>query len=1070
MKLPVKPISILAIAISSLFLTGCGGDNPATTTTPAAPEDGSVNTAVTDAVSDKYSQVWVNIEKITAKDTSGATVIISPVGTDGIAIPLGSVNLLSLKDEILNFGDNSITEGTYSDIKVTLQADSKIVVFDLLGNKKEITPATYEMELVDTFDVTRNAVSNVLIDFDVDMWEGSIDAYVEGNLMALDQLPIKKVVNDPTNILEYKPVKVKFDQVQLVLRDGKIFSKNLKTEVEREVIFSENEDTSTLVDGQLYELEGLINSNGDIIIDEIELNYESMSVADKQKHDDDEDKILMDSVSVYGTVIMVDGDLLEVEVDRSTVIFPTATILVKVDTTVDTGTRIKHGDLVDITTGTRLKIKGEVTTSDLSYVEAYKITIKDGEINPIVGSTLTKVKIKAMVQMDANGAFTILPDTSNPTIDTVLAAEGTYKTNRSTTICLSSNEFIGATLKGLLDATTNTLSLKSIKTDQRCTSDASITKGYISGFAPTSCVAATDNNLDANITGKYTIVSYTNATSGESEFWYDKEVEIKIRKDGSTKIESESATEVADVLAVSQWITSSAAADAIFPTYAYVTGDGEITFATSSDVETSLKYVLTYENQGRYVEVKNLAGDSVLLQASGKTAYYKSIACNITINDQEDGTGSNRDLVIGTGTKWYGTSYDLEEGRRVKVVADVDGNVSSIRLGGFDNEVRPIDVLRSELSVAYDVDPLVDVDRKLAERDKISKLLRGGFDEDKVSKPKFDQDKADKDHDDHKDKDDDRNKRPTSIYFDRNIYTDSAGIEHTQRYVYDSNKGKVKIKHTNTNDLKMKYKYEITETANTYEAELEGRIVTSTGLKFDDVEGEGTVVNDTPAGRTNEQSISFTAKAVYEDSNGVEHVVTIVGLKDATNNIVTFTWADTVMTTTFDYVETSLVVDMGMTEAEYEAIWDLIEADVNSQGLETVLISPIDMTSELATKALYGYASIEELVVASKPNLVKLEPIMATHLADAKDRADYAAFYKADEVGNIIVGFNESYVNWYHKMAVGVNLDQAHEEHIIALFTLFKASIGTQAELDAMKVLIDSFGGWDVYWASIPTA
>ena len=89
-------------------------------------------------------------------------------------------------------------------------------------------------------------------------------------------------------------------------------------------------------------------------------------------------------------------------------------------------------------------------------------------------------------------------------------------------------------------------------------------------------------------------------------------------------------------------------------------------------------------------------------------------------------------------------------------------------------------------------------------------------------------------------------------------------------------------------------------------------------MKFDDVEGEGTVFNENPAGG-NEASISFTAKAEYEDASGEEHDVTIVGLKDATNNIVTFTWADTVMTTTFDYVETSLVVDMGMTEAEYEA-------------------------------------------------------------------------------------------------------------------------------------------------------
>ena len=117
-KMKVLTGSALVVAMS--LLAACGGGGGSSSTTSAVTGNSAVSLLITDAVSDRYSKVWVTIYKVTAVDGTGNTVTLYE--SQGEVVNLSELNGVAA---LLN--TQNLAAGTYDNFQVTLADEVKLV-------------------------------------------------------------------------------------------------------------------------------------------------------------------------------------------------------------------------------------------------------------------------------------------------------------------------------------------------------------------------------------------------------------------------------------------------------------------------------------------------------------------------------------------------------------------------------------------------------------------------------------------------------------------------------------------------------------------------------------------------------------------------------------------------------------------------------------------------------------------------------------------------------------------------------------------------------------------------------
>ncbi len=150
------PLMILPLPL----LTACGGGSTGSvnTLTPAS----AVSIMITDAFNQKFSKVWVNIQKVTVVDANGQTVTLydNPAGL--------ATNLTELNGVAALLNTQSLANGTYSDFKVTVAdavtlvdaATAQVIDAAIAGDGlPQIVNVMGQMDI--------NGMTTVTIDFDL---------------------------------------------------------------------------------------------------------------------------------------------------------------------------------------------------------------------------------------------------------------------------------------------------------------------------------------------------------------------------------------------------------------------------------------------------------------------------------------------------------------------------------------------------------------------------------------------------------------------------------------------------------------------------------------------------------------------------------------------------------------------------------------------------------------------------------------------------------------------------------------------------------------------------------------
>ncbi|MCF6282241.1 MAG: DUF4382 domain-containing protein [Candidatus Polarisedimenticolaceae bacterium] len=143
------------------LLSACGGGGSSSS---GQSSDGTVSVLITDNLTLAYSEVWVNVQSITATDANGQTVVLYEDATGQVHNLSQLVNIGALVDAQV------IAAGTYTSFDILLANDIKLVetagttinaTFDQTGNP------TYTMTITGSLIVDANQTTTLVLDFDL---------------------------------------------------------------------------------------------------------------------------------------------------------------------------------------------------------------------------------------------------------------------------------------------------------------------------------------------------------------------------------------------------------------------------------------------------------------------------------------------------------------------------------------------------------------------------------------------------------------------------------------------------------------------------------------------------------------------------------------------------------------------------------------------------------------------------------------------------------------------------------------------------------------------------------------
>jgi hypothetical protein len=684
-------LKIFTAIIISAFISSCTIPQP-----NIIKETGTLLTDITDKSSDEFSQVWVNIKSITAVNQDTDQLVILTTSNS-----VGSFNLLSLRDYSERLSTMVLPDGYYGDIKVELDSESKIIVFDLQGNKKEVELIQPTLTLNDFFEIKNNETTTLTIDFDVNAWTESLLEYINNTTdEALDPktLTLKKDNRD-------KPVLVQTSGVMDQDEDGNYYIDFPGKKHQYKITLDPNTDKDTLKVGEPVDIEGIMR-NGLLIINEIK----QQSVMDEETQ-----KVIKDLIKVYGIVEFINvnsnGELIsaQVKISKST---PKALNRDTVNILFDGAESIKYlnGDELGVQANSEIKVVGELLSSSLSDLTAYTVTFKENEVNPIEERAQIKrvEKIKCS-GFDSNNISCELKNAS----ETLTLPADRLMVSESTKRCFEPGEFINAIIEGDFIASSNSIVVNKIESSQRCYADTGLITGLITGF---SCSNIDNENAIVGLEGELTMVSITNS-EGLILPSLEGAINIKIRKsDGYLSIVEYKSENMLRFFSLDSISDPTAPYILSIEDKVYIYENAQ-KLADGEQVTT-----LTAESIGGYIKLTNVLGESVIFKPVNKNNHRRSVECSfdIEVKDQQIQT-----IKTDKHTLWVGTQYKLENGREMTIVMDEDNIATSISFEGLATDDKVLDEIPSSIESKEYQDRV---------KDAIKDVSQGGLDSQEIGK------------------------------------------------------------------------------------------------------------------------------------------------------------------------------------------------------------------------------------------------------------------------------------------------------------------------------------------------
>lgn len=425
------PLSAAALAT----LVACGGGGGGTASTGSATV--AMNTYITDAVSDDYSQVWVGVLKITAVDTSGNEVTLFSADTAQI------FNISSLDSVGQLLAAATIPAGTYRAVKVTLADDVSLVKVSDGSTVQAYFTGDGSTKTI-RVDVEYNAAAEnaLVLDFDLQRFTTTVNA--SGQTL-VQPVILKRGKGDLKNFIrnqaEVHGTVTAVSDNSITLNDRRLGNGVVLTLATDGVVVDEATRTtvslSNITVGSRIEAKGVVTSSTDTATATVAatvIKIESSNSGSVQDTD-------TNRARGEGTVVSYDSASKLLTLALSEASFLPSSQQVAVDLS---NARFAHGTAAQLTAGTYVTFKGALNTATsviarVVDVEGAASALSNaGNVLSEVSGTITAVSGTTVTLNTASGVSTV--DTSGALVKQGRAA------------CLA----VGATLeaKGSLSGST----------------------------------------------------------------------------------------------------------------------------------------------------------------------------------------------------------------------------------------------------------------------------------------------------------------------------------------------------------------------------------------------------------------------------------------------------------------------------------------------------------------------------------------------------------------------------------------------------------------------------------------
>lgn len=425
------PLSAAALAT----LVACGGGGGGTASTGSATV--AMNTYITDAVSDDYSQVWVGVLKITAVDTSGNEVTLFSADTAQI------FNISSLDSVGQLLAAATIPAGTYRAVKVTLADDVSLVKVSDGSTVQAYFTGDGSTKTI-RVDVEYNAAAEnaLVLDFDLQRFTTTVNA--SGQTL-VQPVILKRGKGDLKNFIrnqaEVHGTVTAVSDNSITLNDRRLGNGVVLTLATDGVVVDEATRTtvslSNITVGSRIEAKGVVTSSTDTATATVAatvIKIESSNSGSVQDTD-------TNRARGEGTVVSYDSASKLLTLALSEASFLPSSQQVVVDLS---NARFAHGTAAQLTAGTYVTFKGALNTATsviarVVDVEGAASALSNaGNVLSEVSGTITAVSGTTVTLNTASGVSTV--DTSGALVKQGRAA------------CLA----VGATLeaKGSLSGST----------------------------------------------------------------------------------------------------------------------------------------------------------------------------------------------------------------------------------------------------------------------------------------------------------------------------------------------------------------------------------------------------------------------------------------------------------------------------------------------------------------------------------------------------------------------------------------------------------------------------------------
>lgn len=467
--------------------------------TQGAGESGTVVTSFTDAPSDDYQQIWIDVDRVSA-DYS----LASDKGeTDITQKDIGSIDLLDLRGVAQMFNSMQLKEGYYSNLTVHLKPTTETgkAQIKLLGNDETVSfksLSSNKILLGGNFEVVKNQRTDIVLDFEVNKWD-----FLSSTDTEVDPKKLKPAKKDKEFIKDHvKRISLTGELEDTLGDNSYTFVVNKK----RHKVLLPSGFVGKL--GVSYELEGTYSSeSGLITVEEITEKLDTKEYT-RQK------------IKLSGMVVSVESEedsgvtkflSMNVKPNRSSAPIKAALARVNLEGKI----KFKYGKITDLKEEVRVIVYGEISS--------------DGDISPL--SIIIKGAPK---DTDAESKYfnkerLVYLDNGKVKVSPTLTEQYTFsdldlrRVNKNIRVCLDSNEKVPVRVIG--KETAGKVEVKKIYTKQQCkkpTLENPTEIKFMTGKVKAqSCVASegTEISNHYNLQGSYKVIGgvFNRSSGGQDQ-------------------------------------------------------------------------------------------------------------------------------------------------------------------------------------------------------------------------------------------------------------------------------------------------------------------------------------------------------------------------------------------------------------------------------------------------------------------------------------------------------------------------------------------------------------------------